>query len=62
MLTQTITTDQDLLNQFEDGIDPCCPEQSRIPAHVLGYGEMSTVMTISGANPDLVFKRMPMIL
>jgi len=60
MLAQTITYDQDLLNHFEEGIDPYDPEHSRIPAHVLGYGEMSTVMTISGANPDLVFKRMPM--
>jgi hypothetical protein len=60
MLAQTISYDQDLLNRFEEGLDPYDPEHSRIPAHVLGYGEMSTVMTISGANPDLVFKRMPM--
>jgi len=60
MLAQTITYDQELLNQFEQGINPPNPENGRIPAHVLGYGEMSTVMTISGANPGLVFKRMPM--
>jgi hypothetical protein len=60
MLTGTITYDQEFLNQFEEGIDPFDPEHGRIPARVLGYGEMSTVMTISGADPGLVFKRMPM--
>jgi len=60
MLTETITYDKDYLIEFEQGIDPIHPEHSRIPAHVLGYGEMSTVMTISGTNPNLVFKRMPM--
>ena len=60
MLAQTITYDQEFLNHFEEGIDPLNPEQSRIPARVLGYGEMSTVMTISGTDPGLVFKRMPM--
>ena len=60
MPTETIVYDQEFLNQFEKGIDPLNPEHSRIPASVLGYGEMSTVMTISGADPGLVFKRMPM--
>ena len=60
MLTKTITYDQEFLNQFEEGIDPTNPENSRTPARVLGYGEMSTVMTISGADPGLVYKRMPM--
>ncbi len=52
--------DYDLLVNFEAGIDPLNPEHSKIPAQVLGYGEMSTVLTISGGNPDLVYKRMPM--
>lgn len=60
MLTPTIAYDQAFLNQFEDGINPLEPEQSRIPAHILGYGEMSTVMTISGTDPGVVYKRMPM--
>ncbi len=60
MPNQTIAYDQDFLNRFEEGLNPIDPDHSRIPAHVLGYGEMSTVMTISGANPNLVFKRMPM--
>ena len=60
MLTKTITYDQEFLNQFEECIDPIDPENGRMPARVLGYGEMSTVMTISGTDPGLVFKRMPM--
>ena len=60
MSAQTITYDQTYLNQFEAGINPLDPENGRIPAHILGYGEMSTVMTISGMDPSLVFKRMPM--
>ncbi len=60
MPTGTITFNKNYLIEFEHGIDPIHPQHSRIPAHVLGYGEMSTVMTISGANPNLVFKRMPM--
>ncbi len=60
MVTQTITYNQEFLNQFEEGIDPLNPEHGRIGARVLGYGEMSTVMTICGADPGLVFKRMPM--
>ena len=60
MLTQTIVYDQEFLNQFEEGIDPLDPEHGRMGARVLGYGEMSTVMALSGADPGLVFKRMPM--
>ncbi|MFN2137429.1 MAG: DUF6206 family protein [Candidatus Promineifilaceae bacterium] len=58
--TNTIEYDHDFLAQFEAGIDPLDPQRSKIPAQVLGYGEMSTVMTIDGANPNLVYKRMPM--
>ena len=60
MVTKSIRYDQDFLERFEAGLDPLNPEHSRIPAQVLGYGEMSTVMTISGSNPNLVYKRMPM--
>ncbi len=52
--------DQALLERFEKGINPINPALSRIPATVLGYGEMSTVMEIGGGGPDLVYKRMPM--
>ena len=60
MATDTITFDYDFLVDFEAGIDPLDPEHSKIPAQVLGYGEMSTVMTIDGGSPNLVYKRMPM--
>ena len=60
MGTDTITYDYDFLVACEAGIDPLDPENSEIPVHVLGYGEMSTVLTIEGGSPNLVYKRMPM--
>ncbi len=47
------------LQAFEHGLDPRQPERSKIPAQVLGYGEISTVFAIDaeGLN-DLAFKRM----
>jgi hypothetical protein len=55
-----IAFNQEMLERFEDGINPLNPMLSRIPATVLGYGEMSTVMEIAAGSPDLVYKRMPM--
>lgn len=56
-----ITVDIELLQQFEAGLDPRHPERSVIPARVLGYGEISTVIAIDHpAQADLAFKRMPM--
>lgn len=57
---ETIEYDYDYLVVFEAGIDPLDPERSKIPAQVLGYGEMSTVMTFDGGAANLVYKRMPM--
>ncbi|RPI50733.1 MAG: hypothetical protein EHM56_10465, partial [Chloroflexi bacterium] len=53
--------DLDLLQEFERGLDPAHPERSRIPAQILGYGEISTVLEI-GAGPqrELAYKRLPM--
>ena len=48
----------DFLKEFETGLDPSHPEKSKIPAKVLGYGEISTVFEIEG-EPDLACKRMP---
>jgi len=50
--------DIDLLERFERELDPAHPERSKIPAMVLGYGEISTVLAI--ADGDLACKRMPM--
>lgn len=55
-----IDVDIDFLRRFEDGLNPGQPEQSKIPARVLGYGEISTVIAIDGGDPSLVFKRMPL--
>jgi hypothetical protein len=50
--------DVDLLKEFEKGLEPSRPEASKIPAKVLGYGEISTVFEIEGQN-KLACKRMP---
>jgi len=53
--------DLQLLADFEEGLDPRFPEKSKIPARVLGYGEISTVFEL-GAGPEreLAYKRLPM--
>jgi hypothetical protein len=51
----------DLLERFEQELDPRFPERSKIPTRVLGYGEISTVLEIgTGAERELAYKRMPM--
>jgi hypothetical protein len=51
----------DLLQKFEQGLDPRWPERSRIPAVVLGYGEISTVFAIEAEGlEDLALKRLPL--
>ena len=55
-----IDTDIELLKEFERGLDPEHPERSKIPAKVLGYGEISTIFEIdSPATQGLACKRMP---
>ena len=56
MTSMKINTD--LLKKFERGLNPSHPENSRIPAKVLGYGEISTVFEIEG-EPNSACKRMP---
>lgn len=52
--------DLELLRRFEDDLDPRHPERGRIPARVLGYGEISTVFEIGDESQrDLAYKRMP---
>ena len=49
------------LSEFEQGLNVRQPGQSRIPAHVLGYGEISTVLEIQSAQfSNLAYKRMSM--
>jgi Family of unknown function (DUF6206) len=53
--------DLDLLGEFEKHLDPRNPERGKIPAKVLGYGEISTVFEIGEEGQrDLAFKRMPL--
>jgi hypothetical protein len=51
--------DFDLLKEFETCLDPESPESCRIPCHVLGYGEISTVFELNCEGMEgLAFKRM----
>jgi len=53
--------DVGLLTEFEKGLDPRFPERSRIPARVLGYGEISTVLELgTGPEREPAYKRLPM--
>jgi hypothetical protein len=55
-----IEVDVGLLREFERGLDPRHPERSRMPARVLGYGEISTVFAIEVEGMrGLAFKRLP---
>lgn len=57
------TVDLQLLSRFEAGLDLRRPEHGPVPARVLAYGELSTVMTIGGKGaPALVYKRLPFFL
>ncbi len=51
--------DTDLLQRFEEGLDPQNIERSPIPAKILGYGEISTIFQIED-NPAAAYKRMPL--
>ena len=52
--------DIELLKEFERGLDPAHPEKSKIPARVLGYGEISTIFEIQAeTTKNLACKRMP---
>jgi len=56
-----LAIDLDLLRRFEQGLDPRFPERGEIPARVMGYGEISTVLEIGAdAGRNLAYKRMPM--
>ncbi len=51
----------ELLKAFEKGLDPAHLERSKIPARVLGFGEISTVLEIEKESAgDLAYKRLPM--
>ena len=57
---ESIQVGLDVLREFERRLDPQHPEESRVPARVLGYGEISTVFAIEAEGlRDLAFKRLP---
>lgn len=50
--------DETLLTDFENQLNPACPDLSGIPPTILGFGEISTTFAIP-AMPGIAFKRMP---
>ena len=53
--------ERQVLEAFERGLDPRHPENSQIPAKILGYGEISTVFSIQVQGLEsLAFKRLPL--
>jgi len=56
-----LPVDRELLKAFEESLDPSKPEESPIPAKVLGYGEISTIFEIiQESQRDIAYKRMPL--
>ncbi len=51
--------DKALLAEFERTIDTAHPEQNKIPIKVLGYGEISIVIEITGDKYPIAYKRLP---
>jgi hypothetical protein len=52
--------DLDLLERFENGLDPGNPNKSAIPARIIGYGEISTIFEIQDKSQlGLAYKRLP---
>lgn len=53
-------SDRLMLKEFETGLDPLHPDKGGIPARVIGYGEISTVMEIGAkGGSNLAYKRVP---
>jgi hypothetical protein len=56
----SLDIDLDLVREFERHLDPRNPDRGKIPAKVIGYGEISTVFEIGDERQrDLAYKRMP---
>jgi len=53
-----LDVDHDRLLAFENQLNPADPQSGSIPVEILGYGEISTTLCISGMD-GLAFKRMP---
>jgi hypothetical protein len=57
-LEHPLLVDADFLARFEQGLDPQHPEASRIPARILGFGEISSIFAIQNMA-GIAFKRLP---
>jgi len=55
-----IETTRDFLEKFEKLLNTRNPQLSGIPARVIGYGEISTVLEIGGLDSRFAYKRMPL--
>lgn len=58
-MSQIIT--EEFLEDFELGLNPQFPERSRIPAKVIGFGEISSIFKIEGIS-NWIFKRLPLFV
>ncbi len=50
---------RELLYEFEKGLNPQKPAESKIPARIVGYGEISAIFEIE-ADKNHVYKRLPL--
>ena len=50
---------QEVLHEFEKGLNPQKPSESKIPARIVGYGEISAIFEIQADNVH-VYKRLPL--
>jgi hypothetical protein len=51
--------DENLLHEFESGLNPQDLKNSPIPAAIIGYGEISAIFQIAD-NTEVAFKRLPL--
>ncbi len=56
---EKIMLSRELLYEFEKGLDPQKPAESKIPARIVGYGEISAIFEIE-ADKNHVYKRLPL--
>ena len=54
-----IMLSRELLYEFEKGLNPQKPAESKIPARIVGYGEISAIFEIE-ADKIHVYKRLPL--
>jgi len=51
--------DENLLHEFESGLNPQDLKNSPIPATIIGYGEISAIFQVAD-NSEVAFKRLPL--